>query len=149
MKIIFTKDVPGQGKKGEIKEVSEGFAQNFLIPKKLAQAATPDIQVKIAKESKEAEIKKLKEIDKFRTIKAELEKSTFSLQVKVGEQGQVFGGVHEKEIAEAINKKLALNIDRHQIEISAPIKQIGPHKARLKFVGGLTANLILNIEPFK
>jgi large subunit ribosomal protein L9 len=146
MKIIFLKDVPGQGRRGEIKEVSEGYAANFLVPKKLAQLATANIQVKIAKESKEAEIKKLKEIEKLNHLKSELEKRTFTLKVKVGDKGQVFGGVHEKDIAEVINQKMNANIDRHQVEIGAPIKQIGIHDVKLKLTSGISANVKINVE---
>ncbi len=86
MKVVFTKDLPGQAKRGDLKDVSEGYAQNFLIPKGFAQPATPQIQNKIAKESKEAEIKKLKEIEKLKALQAEIEKRTFTVKVKVGEK---------------------------------------------------------------
>ena len=91
MKVIFIKDTPGQGRRGEIKDVSDGYAQNFLIRKGLAQVATAEMQAKIAKEAKEAEIKKLKEIGKLEALKSEIEKRTFTVKVKVGEKGQIFG----------------------------------------------------------
>ena len=146
MKVIFIKDVPGQGRRCEIKEVSEGYASNFLIPKKFAQLATAEIQQKISKESKEAEDKKLKEIEKLQNLKQDLEKRVFTVKVKVGDKGQVFGGVHEKDIAQAVGQKTDTNIDRHQVEISAPIKQIGPHQIKLKLAGGIIANLKINVE---
>ena len=79
-----------------MKEVSSGYAQNFLIPKGLAQIATSQIIAKLVKEGKEAESKKLKEIEKLQAIKIDLEKREFIIKVKTGDKGQIFGGVHEK-----------------------------------------------------
>lgn len=146
MKIIFLKDVSGQGKKGEIKEVSEGFAQNFLIAKGFAQAATPQVQVKIAKEGKEAKAKQEREAARVLAMKADLEKRVFTLSVKVGEQGQVFGGLHEKDVAKAISGKLPLSIDRHQVEISSPIKTLGEHQVKIKLGTGVVASVKIKVE---
>jgi large subunit ribosomal protein L9 len=146
MKVIFIKDSPGQGKKGEIKEVSEGFAQNYLIPKGFAQVATADIQAKIAKEAKEAEIKKLKEIGKLEALKSEMEKRIFTVKVKVGDKGQVFGSVHEKDIAEAIAGKLNHPIPKNDIAIDAPIKELGEHKVKVKLGQGIVAVTKINVE---
>jgi large subunit ribosomal protein L9 len=146
MKVIFIKDTPGQGKKGEIKDVSSGFAQNFLIPKGLAQVATADIQAKITKESKEAEIKKLKEIGKLQDLKQEMEKRTFTVKVKVGGAGQVFGSVHEKDIAAAIATKLNHPLEKNNIEIDAAIKELGEHKVKVKLGSGIIATVKINVE---
>ena len=146
MKVILLKDVAGQGKRGEIKEVSSGFAENFLIKKGLVQVATADIQNKIAKEAKEAQNKKLKEIEKLQSLKTDLEKRTFTLKVKVGDKGQVFGGVHEKDIAAAISDKMNHPIEKSQIEISSAIKELGQHQVKVKLFGGIIANVKINVE---
>lgn len=146
MKIIFLKDTPGQGRRGEIKEVSLGFAQNFLIPKGFAQTATAEIQGKIAKEAKEQETKKLKEIEKLGALKLDLEKRMFTVKVKVGTKGQVFGGVHEKDIAKTIGEKMNFNIEKNQIEISEAIKTVGEHKVKVKLGNGVIANAKINVE---
>lgn len=146
MKIIFLKDAPGQGRRGEIKEVSEGYASNFLIPKGFAQVATAEIQQKIAKEGREADAKRQKDAAKMAALKTDLEKRTFTLKVKVGDKGQVFGGVHEKDIVDVINQKMNSQIDRHQVEIGATIKQIGSHQVKLKLAGGLAVNVNINVE---
>jgi large subunit ribosomal protein L9 len=146
MKIIFVKDTPGQGKKGELKEVSDGFAQNFLIAKGFAQVATPQIIAKVEKEKKEQDSKKLKEIEKLGNLKTELEKRTFTLNVKVGEQGQVFGGVHEKEIAHAMQEKKFMEINRNMVEITAPIKTLGEHSVKVKLGTGIMANVKIMVE---
>lgn len=146
MKIIFVKELSGTGKKGEIKDVSDGYAQNFLIAKGFARLATADIQAKIVKEAQEADIKKLKDIKKLEALKAEIEKRVFTVKVKVGDKGQVFGGVHEKDVAAAISTKLNQGLEKNQVEIASPIKQIGEHLAKIKLGQGISANAKIHVE---
>ncbi len=146
MKVIFTKDAPGHGKKGEIKEVASGFGENFLIAKGFAKIATPEIIAKVNKENKEAESKKLKEIEKLNNLKADLEKRVFTVTVKVGDKGQVFGGVHEKDIADVVSSKISTPIDRHQVEIVSSIKALGEHMAKVKLAQGIIANVKIKVE---
>ena len=146
MKVVFLKDVPGQGRKGEIKDVSEGFAQNFLIRKGLAATATAEIQAKVTKEAKEADAKKQKELARLQALKAEIEKRVFGVRVKVGERGQVFGGVHEKDIAQAVGSKLNYPLEKNQVEISSAVKQVGEHQVRIKLGQGVVASAKINVE---
>lgn len=146
MKVLFIKDVLGGPKRGQIKDVSDGYAQNFLIPKGFAQIATPEIIARIEKEGKEAEAKKLKEIEKLKHLKAEMEKREFAVKVKVGDKGQVFGGVHEKDIAKAVGEKMGMAIDKSQVELSGIIKEIGMHEAKLNLSSGIIAKIKINIE---
>lgn len=147
MKVIFIKELAGTAKKGEIKDVNNGYAQNFLIAKGYAQIATADIQAKIAKEAKEAETKKLKEFEKLQALKLDLEKRSFTVKVKVGDKGQIFGSVHEKDIAAAIAGKINHPVDKGQVEIASPIKEIGEHQAKIKLGSGITANVKIKVEP--
>ena len=147
MKVIFIKDQPGGGKKGQVKEVSEGFASNFLIPKGFAQIATKEIQVKLEKEQKEAESKKNKILQKTENLKQDMEKRIFTVFVKVGDKGQVFSGVHAKEVALVLTTKLGLKIEKTQVELSRPIKELGNHKINVKLPGGVIAKITINIEP--
>jgi large subunit ribosomal protein L9 len=145
MRVIYLKEHQGS-KKGEIKDVSSGFAENFLIPKGLAQVATAEIQAKIAKEGKEAENKKFREIEKLQSLKQELEKRTFTIKVKVGGKGQVFGGLHEKDIAEAVADKLSYPLEKNQVEIESAIKALGEHQVKVKLGSGIIANVKINVE---
>ncbi len=151
MKIIFLKDYNAKGspsfRKGEIKEVSEGFAKNFLIAKGFAQPVTSQIMAKVVKEQKEALEKKAKDLEKKQALKQELEKKTFALSVKVGEQGQIFGGVHEKDIAEVINAKLPGAVQHNQVEVNQPIKALGEHAVKVKLSQGISANVKIRVEP--
>jgi large subunit ribosomal protein L9 len=140
MKVIFIKDSPGNGKKGEIKEVSDGFAANFLIPKGFAQVASKEIQLKVAKETKEHQTKLAKENQKFMALKQDIERRIFTLQVKVGNQGQIFGGIHEKDIATAINLKMNLALLKNQIRIKVPLKQLGDYVVEINLGKNIIAN---------
>ncbi len=146
MKVIFVKDISGQGRRGEIKDVSEGYAQNFLIPKGFAQLATADIQAKIAKEAKEATVKQQKELSRVQSLKVDIEKRVFTVKVKVGEKGQVFGGVHEKDIATVISSKVNYQLEKNQIDIGSPIKQIGEHMIKVKLGHGIVVSVKINVE---
>lgn len=147
MKIILLKDVPQLAKKGEMKDVSDGYASNFLIPKGFAVVATGEIQQKLAKEHKESEEKAAREAKKMEVLKHDLEKRTFTLKVKVGDKGQVFGGIHEKDIAGAINEKMNLQFEKNQIELPQPIKALGPAVTIIKLSHHLSASIKLMIEP--
>jgi large subunit ribosomal protein L9 len=147
MKIILLKDFPGVGKRGEIKIVSDGYAQNFLIPKKIAQTANAETEAKIAKEAKEAAQKKERGVIKLNELKKDLEKRQFTLKVKVGEKGQIFGGVHEKEIAKIISEKEGVEISKNQVILESGIKELGAHLAKINLGNNIIANVKLNIEP--
>ena len=146
MKVIFLKDVSGQGKRGEIKEVADGYAQNFLIAKGFASLATSEIQTKVAKETKEAQVKKHKETEKLQAFKLDLEKRVFVLKVKVGDKGQVFGGVHEKDIAKAVSEKINVKIEKNQVLILSAIKTLGEHSVKVKFANGISASIKIKVE---
>ena len=146
MRVIFTKDTPGQGKKGEIKEVASGFAENFLIAKGFAQVANTQIMAKVEKEKREAEAKKNRDHAKVESLKVDLEKRVFTVMVKVGDKGQVFGGVHEKEIAEAIAEKKFMEINRNMVEIPSAIKALGEHVVKIKLAQGIVANVKVKVE---
>lgn len=147
MKVIFTKDAPGHGKKGEVKEVASGFAQNFLIAKGFAQVATQQIIAKVEKEKREHDLKVLKDTKILENLKADLEKRVFTVGVKVGDKGQIFGGVHEKEIAETIAEKKFMVINRNMVEIENPIKALGEHMVKVKLAQGIIASVKIKVQP--
>ncbi len=147
MKVIFIKDSPSQGRKGEIKEVSDGFAKNFLIAKGFAQVATTEIQTKVAKEQKEADDKHRREIVRLQSAKQDLEKRVFTIKVKVGDKGQIFSGVHEKDVLSAVNGKTNLSLEKNQVDLTKPIKELGEHQVKLKLASGITASIKIKIEP--
>lgn len=146
MKIILLKDTPKIGKQGELKDVSDGYAQNFLIPKGFAATATTQVQQKIQKEQREATEKSQRELKKFQTLKQDLEKRTFTVKIKTGAKGQIFGGVHEKDIADSIGAKIKTILDKRQIIIAEPMRAIGAHTVVVNLGHQIRATVKINIE---
>lgn len=146
MKIILLEDVPKVGRKNEIKEVSDGLAKNMLIPKGLAIFATTDAQAKLVKKAKEKIQSKNKALEKIKQHKSELERRTFTVKVKVGDKGQIFSGVHEKDIASAVFQKTKIELDKTGIQAHKAIKELGEHVVTVKLGQGITANIKINVE---
>ena len=146
MKIILLDDVPKVGRKNEIKEVSDGLAKNMLIPKGLAIFATADAQAKLIKKAKEKTESKNKAHDKIEHNKSELERRTFTVKVKVGDKGQIFSGVHEKDIASAVFQKTKITLDKTGIQAHKAIKELGEHLVTVKLGQGISANIKINVE---
>lgn len=124
MKVIFLQDVKGQGKKGQVKEVSEGYAQNFLLPKNLVKPATQG-NMKTLENQSAAELKR-KEQEKEEAVQLgkKLEEMIVGLKAKSGEGGRLFGAITSKQIAEAL-QGLGVKIDKRKIELNDPIRTLG------------------------
>lgn len=144
MKVIFLKDVKGQGKKGEIKEVSEGYAQNFLIPRGLVRLATEG-NVKTLEHQTAAEVKR-KENEKQEAINLgkKLEEMTIGLKAKAGEGGRLFGAITSKQVAEALEKS-GVKIDKRKIEMHDPIRTLGVTQVPVKLHPEVKATLKVQV----
>lgn len=148
MKVIFLQDVKGKGKRGEVKEVPTGFAQNFLIKKNLAKEATGKAMAELkgqvkAEQKAEAEI-----LAEAQTLKAELEKETTIVEVKekVGADGRLFGAINSKKIADALNAQFNLKLDKHKIQLEYPLKAIGLKDVPVKLHKDVTAMIRVKIS---
>lgn len=132
MKVIFLQDVKGKGKKGEVKKVSPGYAQNFLFKKNLAIEATPgNLKALEAKKRKEQQ-KEQEEKEAAIKLKEVLDQTTVRLQAKSGDGGRLFGSITSKQIAEALKKEHGHKIDRRKIELDEPIRALGHTKVSVK-----------------
>lgn len=133
MKVIFSVDVKGQGKKGEMKEVSEGYARNYLLPRKLAVAATADNlnSMKMKEKAKAAQIAAEKAAATA-AAKA-LETTVVKIPAKAGSAGKLFGSITSKEIADALSKQCGIEIDSKKIIQTEPIKTFGSYDVKCKF----------------
>ncbi len=132
MKVIFLKDVKGKGKKGEVKDVSVGYANNYLFKNNLAEEATPGNLKKLnAQKQKEAE-REQEEKSIAEVLKAKLAETTVLIKAKSGEGGRLFGSITSKQIADELKKKHKLNVDRRKIELKDPIRSLGHHKIPVK-----------------
>lgn len=146
MKVILLTDVAKIGRKGEIKDVSDGLANNLLLRKGLATQATAEAQARLQKEQKGQTHAKQKALSQAEQDKAELQRRTFTLKVKVGDKGQLFAGVHEQDIATAIYQKAKITVDKSKIDAHHGIKQLGQHAIDIKLAPGIIAKTKINLE---
>jgi large subunit ribosomal protein L9 len=143
MRVIFLQDVKGQGKKGEVKEVSEGYARNFLLPKGLVQLATIGAQKSMDQIHAAADKKKEREKQDAQDLAAKLSEMTIVIKAKAGEGGRLFGAITSKQIAEALEKQ-KVKIDKRKIELEDPIRTLGVTKVPLKLYSDIKG--ILNVQ---
>ncbi len=146
MKILLIKDYPKLGKRGQVVETSDGLARNFLIPKGFASEASSQTLNKINKEQKDAEDKKNRDKQKAENLKNEIEKKIFTIKVKVGENGHLYGGIREKDILEVMNQKLGTNFSSGKIVSLPQIKYLGEHTVEIKLQDGLKAKVNIKLE---
>ncbi len=145
MKVIFLEDVKGNGLKGEVKEVSDGYARNFLIKNKLAvEATTGNLRVLESEERKTAEQEQA-EKDEALELKAKLAELTVELTVKSGKDGRLFGAITNKQIAEALKKTYDYKIDRRKIELEQPIRALGNTIVPIKLHPDVTGKIKVHI----
>lgn len=131
MKVIFIKDVKGQGKKDEIKEVKDGYAQNFLIKNGYAIAANNSNLIKYNKKKEEEKLEENLLVREMTDLKKVLENETFKIKAKTGKQDMMFGAVSIKQIKELLIEK-GYKIDKTQIRIDHPITSIGTHNVEIE-----------------
>ena len=148
MKVIFLADVKGKGKKGEIKEVPTGYAQNFLIKKNLAKEATNQAIGELKGKQKSEEKAQAEVLAEAKALKVELEKEETVVRFteKVGPDGRTFGSITAKKIAEELAKQFGLKINKRSIELDHPIRAIGSVEVPVKLHKEVTAEIKLNIK---
>lgn len=147
MKVIFIKDVKGQGKKDEIKEVKDGYAMNYLIKNKYAVPCTETSNKRLNDEIKERKIQEEKDIEEANKIKEKLKKEKISFKVKTGKEDRVFGSISSKQIKDELDK-LGYKIDKKKIILDTPISSLGHHFVKIELHKKVIAELeiILNKE---
>ena len=149
MKVILTQDVKGVGKKDQILEVNDGYARNFLIPKKLGvQASTANLALLKSKQDSR-DFKRQEDRKEAEQIKEKLEKIRLDIKVKSGENGKIFGGVTSKEISDVLKDKYSINIDKKKIELKETIKTVGITTVDIKLFEGVIGKVKVNVIPEK
>ncbi|AGE24056.1 50S ribosomal protein L9 [Geobacillus sp. GHH01] len=149
MKVIFLKDVKGKGKKGEIKDVADGYANNFLFKQGLAIEATP-ANIKALEAQKQKEQRQAaEELANARKLKEELEKLTVEIPAKAGEGGRLFGSITSKQIAEALQAQHGLKLDKRKIELADAIRSLGYTNVPVKLHPEVTATLKVHVKEQK
>ncbi|MGN1001376.1 MAG: 50S ribosomal protein L9 [Oscillospiraceae bacterium] len=133
MKVIFNVDVKGQGKKGELKEVSEGYGRNYLLPRKLAVEATPDALNALRLKEKARAAQLAAEKAKAMENAKKLESIIVKIPAKAGSAGKLFGSITSKEISEALAAQHGIEIEKQKIIQAEPIKTFGSYEVKCKF----------------
>jgi large subunit ribosomal protein L9 len=146
MKVIFLKDVKGKGKKGEVKNVADGYAHNFLLKQGLAVEANPanvsSLNAQKKKEEKHAE----EELAEAKELKETIDKITVELNAKSGEGGRLFGSITSKQIAAELQKKHGIKIDKRKLELEDAIRSLGFTKVPVKLHTEVTATLNVHVK---
>ena len=146
MKVILLQDVKGKGKKGQMLEVSDGYARNFMLPKKLAVEATADAINTMRMNDKAAAEKAAKERAEALEISKQLKELILVVTAKGGGAGRLFGSVTNQEIADALKAKTGIALDKRKIVISDPIKSVGTYTVTCKLGYEITAPLSVKIQ---
>ena len=145
MEIVLLEDVKALGKKGQVVKVNDGYARNFILPKKLGVEATAknlnDLKLQKANEAKIA----AEQLAAAKELGEKLEKATVTLAIKAGEGGRAFGSVSSKEIGKAIQEQLRLEVDKKKIVLNDPIKSIGSFEVPVKLHKDVTAKLAVKV----
>ena len=146
MKIVLLKDVKGTGKKGEIKEVADGYASNFLFKNGLAKRADNSALSENAIQKSAIAFHKQEEIKAAKELAKTLQGKTVTLKIKCGENGKMFGSVTSKEIAEEL-EKINIKLDKKKIDLKEPIKLIGIYKVTAKVYPEISATFNVEVLP--
>ena len=143
MKVIFIKDVRGRGKRGELKEVPDGYAQNYLIKRGLAKEATKAAMSELKGQQRAAQKHEAEELAEAKRLKEVLESedTVVELSAKAGTDGRIFGSVSSKQIAKALEDQFNLKIDKRKIEIDGDIKAFGTYECQIKLYTGISAKI--------
>ena len=146
MKVILLQDVKGKGKKGQMIEVSDGYARNYMLPRKIAIEATTDAVNTMRMNDKAAAEKAAKERAEALEVSKKLRDMILVVTAKGGGAGRLFGSVTNQEIADALAKKTGIKLDKRKIVISDPIKSVGTYTVNCKLGYEITAPLTVKIE---
>lgn len=146
MKVILLQDIRGQGKKGEMINVSDGYARNFLFPRKLAQEATADNINTMRMNDKAKREKEQRAREEAAAMAAKLRELTLTVAAKGGGAGRLFGSVTSQEISDALKAQEKLDLDKRKIVIDEPIKTVGLYTVKVKLGFGIDAPLKVDVK---
>ncbi len=145
MKVILLDNVKGVGKKDEVINASDGYARNFLFPKKLAVEANAENMNKLNNKKNSEQHKKDVEKEKAQEIAKKMKEITLTIKVKAGDNGKIFGGVTAKEISENLKEQFKIDVDKKKIILNENIKNLGVFNVSVKLFEGIVGNLKVNV----
>ena len=148
MKVVFLEEVEGTARVGEVKNVANGFARNYLLPRRLAAPAT-DHFITIAQARAEKEARRQVRLDEEaqKYLLPKVEGKAVTIEVRVGEQGKLFGSVTARDIAEALQAATGIELEHRQVDLREPIRDLGAHEVTVKLTRSVHAQIAVNVEP--
>lgn len=147
MKVILTQNVPNLGQAGQLKDVADGYARNYLLPRGLVKPATQGALKQAAMERKAAERKQAKVQTETRELAATLSNTQVVFKAKVGEQHRLFGSITAADIADELSQKVGQEIDKRHVELSEPIRNLGEFKVPVRLAPGVEPSVTVVVEP--
>ncbi|GGA70246.1 50S ribosomal protein L9 [Ornithinibacillus halotolerans] len=145
MRVIFLQDVKGKGKKGEVKNVSDGYARNYLLKNNLAEEATSGNMKALEAQKRKSKQLEQEEKEKAEQLKTKLESLEVKLKAKSGEGGRLFGSITSKQIADTLNKDHGIKIDKRKIELAQPIRALGYTNVPVKLHPEVTGTVKVHV----
>jgi large subunit ribosomal protein L9 len=146
VKVILTSDVAKLGKSGELKEVADGYARNYLIPNKFAVPAAGGAYRAWQHDIASREDKRKREREEAEIYATRIASTTLTMGVKVGEGGKLYGSITAKDIADALGRR-GIVVDRHKVDLDEPLKTLGTYKVAVKVYAGMTPEVTVVVEP--
>lgn len=147
MRVILKREVAGLGRPGDVKDVADGYAQNFLLPRGLAIEATAG-EMKVLSRARDAQrAKRDRAHTEAEELARRLAQTTLVFTLKAGEQGKTFGSVTSKDIAEALQREHKVDVDKTKVHLPEPLKSLGVHTVEIRLLTDVRANVTVAIEP--
>lgn len=148
MKVVFMEEVEGTARVGEVRNVADGFARNYLLPRKLAAPATDHyINIATARAEKEARRQARVDDEAREHLVPKVEGRSLSIEVRVGEQGKLFGSVTGRDIAEALQELTGVELEHKQVDLRQPIREVGAHEVTVNLTRNVPVQVTVNVEP--
>lgn len=145
MKLVLLSDVKALGKRGDVVDVADGYARNFLLPRKLAGEADKGALAQLDAQHRANARREAQELADAKTLAARIESATLTIKAKAGENGKLFGAVTNADVASAIAAELAVALDKHKIELSGQIKALGSFPVEIKIYKNVVAKTAVNV----
>ena len=147
MKVILRSDVSGVGKKGDIIDVADGHARNYLLPRGLAMKATPGVQEQAAAMRRSRDIKDARDRESAETVARRLVPMVIRIPAKAGTEGRLFGSVTAADVVEAVNTQAGVELDRRRLHLDEPIKSVGTHEVPVKLHSDVEFRITIEVTP--
>lgn len=148
MKVVFLEEVEGTARTGDVKNVADGFARNYLLPRRLAAPATDHyITIAQAKANKEARRQEKVDDEARARLLPKVDGKSLTIEVRVGEQGKLFGSVTARDIAEAVQAETRVELEHRQVDLREPIREVGSHEVTIKLTRNVLATVTVDVQP--